>query len=228
MEKKQYDLCLEVLGRLDKAGILDNFILIGSWCVYFYKKYFDNEPYIDLATIRTRDIDLLIDNPVKIKGEADIPELLKDLGFVAIFKGSKGYIKLDHPDLILELLVPERGRGINKPYPLPKLGMNAVTLRFLNFLTMNLIKVNVEDFTLKLPHPANFALHKLIIFQRRAREEKAVKDRNIAIHVIRALMAKGDQKILKKTFLNIPTKWQKKVLNGLDELDEKGIIETLK
>ncbi|MFH1753239.1 MAG: hypothetical protein ABH875_03555 [Candidatus Omnitrophota bacterium] len=104
MEKKQYELCLEVLRRLNKAGVLNNFILIGSWCVYFYKDYFSEAPYI--------------------RGEADMPELLKDLGFVTTFKGSEGYIKLDHPDLILELLVPERGKGMNKPYPLPKLGMN--------------------------------------------------------------------------------------------------------
>ena len=103
MEKKQYELCLKVLKRLDKAGILDNFVLIGSWCVYFYKEYFAEVRYIDLAAIRTRDIDLLIDNPAKIKGEADIPELLKDLGFITTFKGSMGFIKLDHPDLILEL-----------------------------------------------------------------------------------------------------------------------------
>ncbi len=66
MEKKQYELCLKVLKRLDKAGILDNFVLIGSWCVYFYKEYFAEVRYIDLAAIRTRDIDLLIDNPAKM------------------------------------------------------------------------------------------------------------------------------------------------------------------
>ena len=59
MEKQQYKLCIEVLRRLDKAGILDSFILIGSWCVYFYKEYFAKAPYIDLATLRTRDMDLL-------------------------------------------------------------------------------------------------------------------------------------------------------------------------
>ncbi|MFH1753240.1 MAG: GSU2403 family nucleotidyltransferase fold protein [Candidatus Omnitrophota bacterium] len=106
--------------------------------------------------------------------------------------------------------------------------MLPVTLRFLNFLTTNLIKVSIEDFTLKLPHPANFTLHKLIIFQRRAREEKAIKDRSTAIQIIRAIMAKGERETLRNTFLNIPTKWQKKVLDGLDKLDDREIIEALK
>jgi len=41
VEKKQSDLCLEILRRFHNAGILDDLILIGSWCVYFYKDYFD-------------------------------------------------------------------------------------------------------------------------------------------------------------------------------------------
>ena len=93
MEKKQSELCLEILTRFHNAGILDNFILIGSWCVYFYKDYFSNVPYIDQATLKTRDLDFLINDPSKIRNKVDIPELLKDLGFVTIFNRSKGYIK---------------------------------------------------------------------------------------------------------------------------------------
>ena len=227
MEKKQYELCLEILRRFHKAGVLNDFILIGSWCLYFYKDYFSGFSYMNQATIKTRDIDFLIDNPTKIKKEIDIPELLKDLGFVTIFKGSKGYIKLDHPDLILEFLVPEKGKGIEKPYPLPRLGINAVTLRFLAFLSSNTIKAKVENFNLALPHPANFALHKLIIFQRRLRQEKAIKDRNAAIQILKALINKGEHKELKRIFDSIPAKWQKKIINGLDEADDRQIIDVL-
>ena len=102
MEKNQSELCFEILRRFHKTGILDDFILIGSWCLYFYKDYFYDVPYIDQISIKTRDIDFLISNPSRIKQEVDIPELLKDLGYVTIFKGPKGYIKLDHPDLLLE------------------------------------------------------------------------------------------------------------------------------
>ena len=228
MEKKQSELCLEVLGRLHKAGVLRNFILIGSWCIYFYKDYFSDVPFIDRAAIKTRDLDFLIDNPSRIKREIDIPELLKDLGFVTIFKGTKGYIKLDHPDPILEFLVPERGRGIGKPYPLPKLGINAVTLRFLDFLSTNTIRVKVKNFYLILPHPANFALHKLIIFQRRIKEEKAIKDRNAAIEILNALINKGESKIIRSVFNSVLLKWQKKIIRGLEAVKKEKILETLK
>lgn len=227
MEKSQYKLCLEILRRFNKSGILKDFILIGSWCVYFYKDYFSNVPYIDQATIKTRDIDFLINNPSIIKQEVDVPLLLKDLGFVTMIKGSKGYIKLDHPDLLLEFLTPEKGKGTDKPVPLPKLGMNAVALRFLSFLSLNTIKVKVEDFYITLPHPANFALHKLIISQRRPKQDKAVKDRNIAIEILKALIKKDESSIIKKVFNSVPKKWQARIIKGIKMSNEAEILEIL-
>jgi hypothetical protein len=157
----------------------------------------------------------------------DIPALVQDLGFVSTFKGGKGYLKLDHPDLIIEFLVPEKGRGANKPYPLPQLGINATPLRFLNFLSSNTIKVKVEDFYLTLPHPANFSLHKLIIFQRRAGEEKAIKDKKTAVEILRALIDKGEAVVIKDIFDSTPQKWQKKIIKGLVETHEKEILDIL-
>lgn len=228
MEKKQSDLCLEILRRFHNAGVLSEFILIGSWCIYFYKEYFSDVSYIDQIAIRTRDLDFLIDNPSKIKQKVDIPELLKDLGYITIFRGNEGYIKLDHPDLIVEFLIPEKGKGSDKPHSLPKLGINAVALRFLSFLSDNTIKTKVEDFYITLPHPANFALHKLIISQRRAGEEKAVKDRNMAVEILKALVDKNDGKILKNVFNSVPLKWQNKIIKGLEIAEEPAIIKILK
>lgn len=73
MEKKQYELCLEILRRFNKAGILKDFILIGSWCAYFYNEYFAGIPYLDRVALKTRDIDFLIDNPCRIKEEVNVP-----------------------------------------------------------------------------------------------------------------------------------------------------------
>lgn len=227
MEKKQYELCLEILRRFNKAGILKDFILIGSWSAYFYNEYFAGTPYLDRAALKTRDIDFLIDNPARIKDKVSVPELLSDLGFVIVHKGSRGYIKLEHPDLLLEFLVIEKGRGTDKPFPLPKLGINAVALRFLSFLSSNTIKVKIEDFHVTLPHPTNFALHKLIIFQRRLKEDKAVKDRNIAIEILESLIDKGESPIIKQVFSSIPKKWQARVIKGLNKSEDKDILTIL-
>lgn len=132
MGKNQYDLCILVLRRLDDAGILEHVILAGSWCMAFYREYFAQVAYT--PSLKTRDIDLLVPHPGALRTKVDVAELLKDLGFVVGFTGSKGYIRLEHPQLIVEFLVPERGRGSDKPFLLPQLGLNAQPLRFLELL----------------------------------------------------------------------------------------------
>lgn len=157
----------------------------------------------------------------------DIPELLKDLGFIITFKGRQGYMKLDHPELILEFLTPERGKGRETPHPLPTLHVNATALRFLNFLSENTIKIKVENFTVQLPHPANFGLHKLIISSRRPKKEKEIKDRDAAIIVLKALMENKQEKNIINAFQSIPKKWQAQVIKTLKQVDEAEILKLL-
>lgn len=78
-----------------------------------------------------------------------------------------------------------------------------------------------------MPHPANFALHKLIIFQRRLKEEKAIKDRNTAIEILKALINKGDVPEVKKIMKALPAKWQKKIVDGLKIAADKKVTEVL-
>lgn len=218
MEKSQYELCIEILRRLEKAGILKDIILIGSWCIPFYEDYFTGIKYP--SAIRTRDMDFLIPKPARIKTPVDIPELLKDLGFIIGYSGEEGFIKLEHPELIIEFLSPEKGKGTDKPIPLPALGVNAIALRFLGLLTENIMEVKVEDFNIMLPHPVNFSLHKLIISQYRPKEEKAIKDRTAAVGILRALIEKGDIALIKDVYGSLLPKWKKKVLKGLQETDK--------
>jgi len=105
--------------------------------------------------------------------------------------------------------------------------MNATPLRFLSFLTDNVIRVKVEDFYINVPHPANFALHKLIIFSRRLKEDKALKDKNTAIEILKALFNKGEVRIVKSIFNSMLQKWQKKILDNLKSIEEPGIAKIL-
>jgi len=222
--EKQYDLCLEVLRRINKVGVLNKIIIIGSWCIYFYKSYFSDVDYS--SSIRTRDIDFLVPIPTKFRKKVDIPELLKDLGFIVDFH-SKGYIRLNHPELIIEFLVPERGKGQDRPYPLPELGLNAIALRFLDFLIENSMKLKVDKLMLNVPHPAAFALHKLIISSRRMKKEKGIKERQEAIRIINCLIAKGEEGIIKRLFDSMPKKWRTKVIKALENYEERNILAFL-
>ena len=81
--QKKYELFLKILKQFYNAGILDELILIGSWCMYFYKDYFYNVKYS--PSIRTKDVDFLIPISVKSEKKVDIVDLLKDEGFIVTF-----------------------------------------------------------------------------------------------------------------------------------------------
>ena len=224
--EKRYALFLEVLRRFQAAGLLKELILIGSWCQHFYRSYFTGLRYT--PTIRTRDIDFLVPVPFRFKNKVDVEELLRNEGFVVTFSGGAGYMKLMHPELIVEFLVPEKGKGSDKPYPLPQLSMNAQPLRFLDYLLQNTIRIEAEGLKINVPHPAAFALHKLIISARRTKEEKLVKDRKEALAILTALVRKGDTGEIRKMFEKMPAGWRKRVLDALTETDNVEIMRILK
>ena len=80
METKQYSLCEEVLRRLHGAGVLQDLVVTGSWCVLFYRAYFDRKAFT--PTIRTRDIDFAVPVPPRFDKKVDVADLLDGLGFV--------------------------------------------------------------------------------------------------------------------------------------------------
>lgn len=224
MEKSQYDLCASVLDRLDDAGILSTVVVIGSWCMLFYERHFNLPEY--RATIRTRDLDIAIPVPLHFHRKVDIGEMLEPLGFVVDFKGRDGYIRFLHPELIVEFLVPERGRSTTKPFEVPKLGINAQPLRFLDLLLTDTIIVPFRAVNLRLPHPIRFALHKLLISCRR-QSDKDERDREQAVTVIRALEAKGDALRLRSVFANLPPKWKAQIAQAIRKVEQDDIAALL-
>lgn len=225
MEKKQSDLCQDVLNKFFEAGVLENVVLIGSWCIPLYKKHYLKESLI--SPLRTMDIDFFVPDPSSIKASVNIPDILKDLGFILDFVGEQGYIRLIHPDLIVEFLVQEKGRGTNKPYPLPNLGLNAQALRFLNLLSEKVIKINVNGITISIPHPAWFAIHKLIVTQRRTKAEKADKDLTVAIALLHNLINMKQSKFVMEAFDSVSKKWQGKIINLLKNSHEEEILKVI-
>ena len=225
MDKSQFDICMEVLRRLDKAGVLSKVILIGSWCLPLYGVHYSAKS--NLTTLRTRDIDFLVSRNTKFHEKINLPALLKDLGFIEDYNYPVGLIKLIHPELIMEFLVPERGRGSSKPYPLPFLSMNAQRLRFLELLEENTITVIFNGLEINVPHPVNFGLHKLIISQKRKKEDKRSKDLDAGLSVLNLHIEKkgGDQ--LTKVFEKISQRQKRRILEVLEEEKSYNILEIL-
>jgi len=188
--REQSKLVIDVLKRLSKEDVLNNVLVIGSWCAHFYKDYFSKQDYN--PRIRTRDIDLLVPLRPRFSKQIDLEEVLSSLGFEIEFFG-KGYMKLESEELIIEFLIPEVGPNKEKPVPLPDLKLNAQPLRHLSHLWRDPIEVTTSGITIRLPHPADYAIHKLIIAGKRTGKDKAEKDRASAFEVIQALIDKGEQ-----------------------------------
>lgn len=225
MQRKQTNLLIKVLTLLQQEGLLDHLIVAGSWCIYFYKYYYNKRQPI--ATLRTRDIDFFIPAPKAIKIEIDLPELLEGLGFIIDFQGRAGYIRFVHPELFIEFLVSEKGRPINKPYPLKKLKINAQALRFLEMLQLKTIQIRVKDIELTLPHPACFVLHKLIVYKRRPKKDKRERDIEQIVRILSFVQKQKEASSLVEVYNQLHQKWQEKIILNLKELGQTEIAEFL-
>ncbi len=208
----QNELVVEILKRLSREGVLDRALLIGSWGAYFYKYFFKGKEYHPI--LKTRDIDFLVSRPVYFKKKVDLQKLLADLGF-EIVHFSNGIMKLENAELILELLIPEMGAGRDKPYPLPDLNFNAQPLRHLSMLWREPIEVDVDGVPLKLPHPADYCLHKLIIQSKRKKADKKEKDLESAFSVLESLLREKRTDSILNAFQKLFPKEKKKVLETL-------------
>ena len=227
MQGTQFSLLQNVLKRLEDRELLDHMVIIGSWCIYLYKEYFKNKNFT--TTIRTRDVDLLILIPVRIGRKVDFFEIIEDLGFIRVFKGDEGYTTFQHPDLIIEFLIEERGKGNFKPVIIKELGVIPQAERYLNILTSNIIKLNFNGISVPVPHPANFALHKILISPRRRKKFKADMDKEQSIKLLHDLIQNGDINEIKSSFNKMPKPWQetiKKELKGLNEDEILRLIES--
>lgn len=227
MENEQYSLCCEVLRRLNREKVLDHVVLIGSWCMLVYQDYFKDVRY--RPGIRTRDIDFLIPVPPKFDHKIDLEVLLKDLDFVATYRGRDGYMQFVHKNLMLEFIVPERGRGSDKPFSVPDLGVNAQPLRFMDFLADHIVRLKFAGMEVSVPHPVYFALLKVIVSARRQKLVKRENDLRQAMEVLRALVDAGEAKLLKSVFAACPAKWRKIIIATLhDEPLAEEIVEILR
>jgi hypothetical protein len=217
--EKEHDLFFTILARLDKAEVLRDIILIGGWCPLVYKEYFGNP--MEISMQRTADLDLLVPNPPRIHKDVDVSLIFEELGFDRKVSLLDGYEKYVHPDLEVEFLTPERGRGRNKPYTIDKLHINAQGLRYLDLIQSHVMKTSYMGISLNVPEPTAYVLHKFIVSDRRKKSFKREKDIETARQLGEYLLEQEYQrKKMQKIYLSMPEKWKKdliKIVKGASE-----------
>ncbi len=150
---------------------------------------------------QTQDIDIAQDQTITIASppiEMDVKEILQqaDKGVLAVpgldSRQPSTRFGLRNQNLTVSMLTPLRGRPSNKPVMIKGLNVAAEPVRFLDYLIGDNQPACVpvgSGLLIRIPDPARFALHKLVVSQRRpaALAAKSRKDMEQAAGVLEVL-----------------------------------------
>ena len=207
------DIVNKILKVFDENHLWDEGIeLVGSWCFLLYTKHFDVKSY----PFRTIDIDFLVPNPFKGKKKVDIIKLIEKLGYRVAFN-SDGSIYLWNPELKVEFITAEKGRGSEKAIEIKNLSLKAIPLRYTDILLADPVSIIEDGINVRIPNPAAFALHKLLISAKRKTTEKKAKDIEQALLVLDAINMEDVVKI----HSGFPVPWKKSIIKTLKKSEKE-------
>ncbi len=208
--KNNNKLFENILLALNKAGILQDIILIGSWVLPVYKYHFSNSPEIPI--LRTTDIDFLITNPPRIRKKVDVSVILKSLGFEETFSLSNNFTKFSHVDFEIEFLIPELSRGYDKAVYIEELNVIAQPLRYLHFIQNHTMLMDFGIMKIQVPEPAAYVLMKYLLTIKRKDGNRIAKDLRTANELTNFLLSKPEQrKNFRIMFAEMPQKIAKQI-----------------
>ncbi|MCF7797309.1 MAG: nucleotidyltransferase domain-containing protein [Lentisphaeria bacterium] len=223
--ENQRDIVQEVLERFYHHQILQHMVLVGSWCIPLYRDYYFAHP--NISPLRTRDIDFLLPRKFKNIHKVDVPALVEDLGFLIEFNYPDGLMRLVHPDLIIEFLVPQIGKGTDGPFPIADLSMNAQPLRAVAPLLDHTVSIDIGRISVKLPHPIIYGFQKLISSKDRHQKDKRNRDTSVALEILHICSREEPIDKLIKSFRAFTEKQQKVILRLLQQFGADEILRNL-
>jgi hypothetical protein len=172
---------VRALSLLAQAGVFRmGGILVGTQAFSAYGNMLGVR--FEQQALRTQDIDIAQDRSIGIALSVETAPLKPSTSF-----------KVRGRDLRVDFLTPLLGRDSEEPVFLPALGVAAHPLRFLDYLIESpaqAVIVGFDGILVNVPDPARFALHKLLISQRRpvSEQTKAAKDLRQARALIELLL----------------------------------------
>lgn len=190
------------------------------------------------SALHTQDVDIAGEPRLDIAfpqvKRADTPQILDQLemGFLPVPGFNPGQpstsFKVRGKSLRVDFLTPARGSKDTGPVPIPRFGVAAQPLPFLDFLMEHAehgAVVNGGGVLVQAPSPARFALHKLILFGERGMtaQTKAEKDLLQASQLIQVLTEgrPGDLILAWEAVETRGKGWTKRLGRGLDALKHR-------
>ena len=220
------ELFLTIIDRLAQGGVLTDIVLIGSWVLPIYRAYFNDTP--EIPVLRTTDVDFLVGMPPKVRREFDVPAALSELGFEPEWAPQGGYCKYVHPEMEVEFLIPEQGRGAGGSISVDALQVRAQPLRFLSLALDRSMVVYYRGYEIRVPEPEAFVLLKLLVIPRRRDRSKIEKDAYTARFLGEYLLENADRRErLIGMFYELPKGWQQKIRSSAKE-HFSGLFELMK
>jgi len=181
----------DILETFKTEGLLQHVMLIGSWAEYIYQNCFESG---FKANLRTTDVDFLYHNLRRPIGKSiDIKRALGDKGFVYSENRLSGVGKFVKDNVLdIEFLIRVLGEGDPQHRKIPSIGVVGIGLRDVNMLASYPLVLDVRGYTIIVPEPEIYVLHKSLISSKRKKSEKREKDiqsvRNLIPHINRERM----------------------------------------
>lgn len=222
-----------VLEVLERTGVFQiGGSLVGSMAFRLYMNMLGCVWPADTTT--TEDVDLAQDYQVPVAVDLEPHDLLESLrasglGFVGVpaldRKSPSTSFKVRGMQFSVDLLTPMRGKANSQPVHVPSLDAMAEPVRFLDYLLDDIQPAAVvagAGILVNVPSPGRFALHKLVLSQRRpaAWQTKAEKDVAQASALLEVLleMRPGDIVLAHEAALKMPEAFGRELNAGIRQL----------
>jgi len=184
---------------------------------------------------RTQDIDIADDFRIHVglpKHDTDIEKALKsaDENFMPIpalnRKSPSTSFSIRGAQLRVDILTPMIGKTSSKPIALKSIKAMAEPVRFLDFLledTQPAAVIAGAGILANIPNPARYALHKLVVSQRRqpafqAKAKKDLQQAEAVLHLLK-IIRPGDIDIVMQAARKMPDRFMEQLQAGLKMID---------
>lgn len=211
----------DILKDFDSHGILQDFILIGSWALRIYKEHYGNDPQVPI--VATQDVDLLIPNPPKKSTSVNVPELLESHGLDILTDSSGQKVKFVSKEIEVEFLFVDQGRGMQGAKRIPELNITATPLRYMHFIQTYCTQMTYKGINVTVPEPEAFVLLKYLLTIERTGKytAKIAKDIKTAKDLEFFLLDQGSGDKFVEYFTAMSKSWKKKLMPILREHDSE-------